>query len=440
MSQKRFANQDHETKRKKSPPSPLAKAQLLLDEWLINPAKPEWIQLKILFSRFQDGFRPKHQDETKAQVQQRRVMTKIIAEKLRKNEKLSRTKFMRGYLELKAGGVPLVDLKYAFDQYPKDPKAAFQVLLDSLAGWDPRELPIPAKLWAPKYPEYHRGNILPTTKALVKEYGKEAIENAIKSEMERSNRPRKNCLLDVCKKFSTQDQLDRYKVVEDIRTKIRGEDDFVGRAGRQVQSIGRIDKLTKSKADELAEDLLLPFLVIRGMPFCHWCGDPPASDGTKDLGVDRLDASKTYEQSFLDGELLPSCWFCNALKSNLPVDVMFRTVINVVDYQDNNRPATITIKNRKHLLKWATFKTRAKRWNHPVELTEAEFLKLRDSPCYHCGIRGENGGGIDRLYNGPNYDKNSVASCHPCNKAKSDKSAEYFYDKCRKIVTHNKLI
>lgn len=260
------------------------------------------------------------------------------------------------------------------------------------------------------------------------------VEESIIHEMNKTGKLRKDCTLRVRMSFATQEQLDLYNKTERLRDKLRSKEDLVGRAQSQAYSIGRIDKLSPEKTKKVSEDLILIFIVIRGAPSCHWCGDPPSVDDLADLGVDRLDPTKTYQSSFEAGEFRPCCWFCNALKSNLPIEIMFRTVKNIVDFQDRQISATDVIRPRKKQLAWQRFKNRGNKLNHPVKISEDEFFRLRDQPCHHCGIQDPNGGGIDRLYNGDSYDHNSVPSCAICNKAKANFQPEYFYNKCRKIL------
>lgn len=98
----------------------------------------------------------------------------------------------------------------------------------------------------------------------------------------------------------------------------------------------------------------------------------------------------------------------------------------------------------------ASFKRDAK---HPVTISDAEILRLMQSPCKYCGAKpgtrvvrakGNKGvsrtalaNGIDRVDSSKGYEPgNCVPCCKPCNSMKGAQQVESFLDRIRRIAAN----
>lgn len=139
-------------------------------------------------------------------------------------------------------------------------------------------------------------------------------------------------------------------------------------------------------------------------------------------------------ESYRTNALVPCCHFCNDAKATMSETSFLQFAKNVVGYQDNHLAAILPIKPRKQKVLWREFVRGASRI---IEIDESHFLLLQQLPCHHCGYLDPNGSGFDRYRNDEIYSlANSYPCCWPCNNAKKNYPAEYFYKKCRFIVAH----
>ena len=177
---KRSAAQDQQGKRRRKPESaartkdksgrdssiPIKDARRLLAEWHTNPAKPEWVQLKIFLPRFEEYCKPKEPNESWDSYGSRVHRAKEVGYLLQSSFAPILKEFCRGYLYLKKHGAPLLTFAEALDRHPTDPTRMFQELLDSLASWDSQTHPVPAKRTKSTQPAHSVGKIIPFLKEL----------------------------------------------------------------------------------------------------------------------------------------------------------------------------------------------------------------------------------------------------------------------------------
>ena len=72
------------------------------------------------------------------------------------------------------------------------------------------------------------------------------------------------------------------------------------------------------------------------------------------------------------------------------------------------------------------------------ELTEDDFIKMVDVPCYYCG-QDYHGVGFDRVDNSVGYRMDNVVSCCPdCNKMKHIFDVHDFINRCKMISNKHK--
>jgi hypothetical protein len=92
---------------------------------------------------------------------------------------------------------------------------------------------------------------------------------------------------------------------------------------------------------------------------------------------------------------------------------------------------------------YITYKRRAKKKELSFTITETEFTKMVQSPCYLCGkcSSSVHKNGVDRIDNCMGYTtENTTPCCGECNYMKRDYSIATIFDKFTKIYNNHKSI
>ncbi len=96
------------------------------------------------------------------------------------------------------------------------------------------------------------------------------------------------------------------------------------------------------------------------------------------------------------------------------------------------------------------YKNHAKARGNKYELSDDDFIKITQSPCFYCGAHPSNSthnrrgsgnyiyNGIDRIDNSNGYSLNNIVSCcRTCNLAKRDMSQQDFFQWIKRVYKHS---
>lgn len=99
----------------------------------------------------------------------------------------------------------------------------------------------------------------------------------------------------------------------------------------------------------------------------------------------------------------------------------------------------ISKKRKKDMEAWHTYRCNAKAKNIAFELSQQQFMDLREKRCTYCGASGP--GGIDRLSSGGGYvTGNVVACCAVCNYAKRKMPVSEFLSWVERVHEHQSSV
>lgn len=163
-------------------------------------------------------------------------------------------------------------------------------------------------------------------------------------------------------------------------------------------------------------------------------------------GIDRLDNRKGY----MEGNVVPCCQSCNETKGTQHPQEFVDKLLAIHRYRTEGVPvAEETVEKWKTtylsriIPSYRTYQKSANARNLAFSLTEDQFARIVESPCYLCGlaVSETNRNGIDRVNNQLGYlSENVKACCGHCNLLKKTMELEELYRIASKVYKHQERI
>lgn len=157
-------------------------------------------------------------------------------------------------------------------------------------------------------------------------------------------------------------------------------------------------------------------------------------------GIDRLAHDTGYEVK----NCVSCCQICNFMKSCLNHVVFIKQIEHILTYNNKaNGELNYNLFEDYNGCAYSIYKRRAKKRELVFIITEPEFVKMIQSPCYLCGKCNSSShtNGVDRIDNLVGYTtENTAPCCGECNYMKRDYSIATIFDKFVKIYNNHNSI
>jgi hypothetical protein len=164
---------------------------------------------------------------------------------------------------------------------------------------------------------------------------------------------------------------------------------------------------------------------------CFYCNE---LDQNKLMGIDRMRLNVFY----IKKDCVACCKMCNNMKISLDWNIFVHMCMHISVFNnqiDGELNHNLFIHGSSSDIN--SYKSRATKKNLLFELTNKQFNKLINDPCYICGREPitDRTNGIDRLNNLIGYIlSNCKSCCRTCNYMKRDLSYDEFINKCKLIA------
>jgi hypothetical protein len=173
---------------------------------------------------------------------------------------------------------------------------------------------------------------------------------------------------------------------------------------------------------------------------CIYCCE---RDENNYCGIDRVNNNNDYDEN----NVVSCCKLCNLIKGCLDYDIFIQNIANILinkNIIDGEKDYEYNYDNKKKIT-YNEYKKSSEKRNIKFELTNDEFINLKNRDCYLCGKTNTDihSNGIDRINSNDSYNiDNCQTCCGTCNFMKNKINYDIFIDKITKIFNnrHNYTI